>query len=311
MTAAVAAPTERLSAWDRFLFEAESPSPLALLRVVWGVLATLWAISLLADIDPFMTRGELYYGGSNATAYWNPLEWTHWHQAPMAVCILLIVTGITTSIGLFSRASSLIAVLCMLSLQRTNPIVMNSGDFVLRHVGIAVALGPSGLLLSLDALRARRRAKAKGEELPAPRRAPWALRFLQLDIAIGYFLSMWPKLRGDTWHDGTAMGLALRITDVQRFAPPQWLFDQSLFLNAVTWGTLAFEASFLFLVWKRRWRPWVLGVGILFHLGIDVFIDVGFFSYAMVASYIAFIPADVADRIVDRIRARLPERLVS
>ena len=236
MTTAVAAPTERLSTWDRFLFEAESPSPLALLRVVWGVLATVWAISLLSDIDPFMTRGELYYGGSNAIAYWNPLEWTHWQQAPMAVCILLIVTGLTTSIGLFSRASSLIAVLCMLSLQRTNPIVMNSGDYVLRHVGVAVALGPSGLLLSLDALRARRRATAKGEELPAPRRAPWALRFLQLDIAIGYFLSMWPKLRGDTWHDGTAMGLALRITDVRRFGAPQWLFDQAVLLNVVTWG---------------------------------------------------------------------------
>ncbi len=311
MTTAVAAPTARLSTWDRFLFEPESPSPLALLRVVWGALATVWAISLLSDIDPFMTRGELYYGGSNAIAYWNPLEWTHWQQAPIAVCILLVVTGLTTSIGLFSRASSLIAVLCMLSLQRTNPIVMNSGDYVLRHVGVAVALGPSGLLLSLDALRARRRAAAKGQELPAPRRAPWALRFLQLDIAIGYFLSMWPKLRGDTWHDGTAMGLALRITDVRRFGAPQWLFDQAVLLNVVTWGTLAFEASFLFLVWKRRWRPWVLGIGVLFHLGIDIFIDVGFFSYAMLASYIAFIPADVADRIVDRIRARLPDRLVS
>lgn len=312
MTTAITEPRqERLSAWDRFLFEPESPSPLALLRIVWGLLAAAWAVTLLPDIDPFMTRGDLYYGGSDASGSWNPLDLTHWQAAPMAVCILLIITGLTTSLGLFSRASSLIAVVSMLALQRTNPIVSNSGDLVLRHVGVAVALGSSGLYLSIDELLARRRARAKGEERPSPKRAPWALRFLQIDIAVGYFLSMWPKLRGDAWHDGSALGLALRITDVQRWAAPEWLFDQPVVLNLLTWGTLAFEASFLFLVWKRRWRPWVLGVGVLFHIGIDIFIDVGFFSYAMVAAYIAFIPPEIADRIVEKVRARLPGRLVS
>lgn len=329
MTSAVAEPTAaRASAWDRFLFEPESPSPLALLRIVWGLLAVAWGVSLLPDVDPFLTRGELYYGGGNAPGYWNPLEWTHWQSAPMAVCILLIVTGLMTAVGLFSRASAVLAVMSLLALQRTNPIVSNSGDLVLRHVGIAVALGSSGLLLSVDEVRSRRRARthradptadddagadASGEGAApvAPQRAPWALRFLQIDIAVGYFLSMWAKLQGDTWHDGTAMGLALRITDVQRWAAPEWLFDQSVLLNLLTWGTLAFEGAFVFLVWKRRWRPWVLGVGILFHIGIDVFIDVGFFSYAMVAAYLAFLPPEVADRIVARIRGRLPGRAVS
>jgi hypothetical protein len=308
VTTAVAVPEERLSSWDRFLFAPESPAPAALLRIVYGVLATAWAITLIPDVDPFLTRGKLYYGGVDATTYWNPLDWTDWRGAPMAVCILLVVAGAMTAIGLFTRVSAIVAFVCMLALQRTNPIISNSGDLVLRHIGLAVALAPSGLLLSVDALRARRRAPAADEDPPPPLRAPWALRFLQIDIAVGYFLSMWPKLRGDTWHDGTAMGLALRITDVQRWAPPQWLFDQSVILNVLTWGTLAFEASFLFLVWRRRWRPWVLGIGVMFHLGIDIFIDVGFFSYAMMASYLAFLPPEVADRIVTRIRARLPRR---
>ena len=102
------------------------------------------------------------------------------------------------------------------------------------------------------------------------------------------------------WHEGTALGMALRIKDLQRFAVPEWLFQQSILLNLATWGTLAFESCFLFLVWNRKLRPWVLGVGVAFHLGIDIVLDIGFFSVALWLSYLAFVFPDVADRIVGR-----------
>jgi hypothetical protein len=188
-----------------------------------------------------------------------------------------------------------VAVVLLISLQRTNTTIFNSGDLALRIIGISVALSPCGLLWSVDALRARRRGGG-----PAPWRAPWALRLLQLQIAVGYALSGWAKLRGNTWHEGTALGMALRIEDLQRFAAPEWLFDQTIALNLLTWGTVLFECAFLFMVWARRLRPWVLGVGVAFHLGIDIVLDVGFFSFALWLSYLAFIFPEVADRIVRR-----------
>ena len=127
------------------------------------------------------------------------------------------------------------------------------------------------------------------------------MRFLQLEVAVGYALSAWAKARGGRWQDGTALGLALRIEDLQRFAAPEWLFDQRLLLQGLTWATLAFEASFIVLVWNRRLRPWVLGVGVAFHLGIDVLFDIGFFSYAILLTYLAFVPPEVADRVIARL----------
>jgi hypothetical protein len=189
-----------------------------------------------------------------------------------------------------------VAVICLIGLERANTTIFNSGDLALRLIGISVALSPCGLLWSVDAIRARRR----GVTGPAPWRAPWALRLLQLQFAIGYALSAWAKLRGNMWHEGTALGMALRIKDLQRFAIPDWLFEQSILLNLATWGTLAFESCFLFLVWNRKLRPWVLGVGVAFHLGIDIVLDIGFFSVALWLSYVAFIFPDVADRIVAR-----------
>jgi hypothetical protein len=203
-------------------------------------------------------------------------------------------------VGWRTRGSSVAAALLMLSLQRTNVHVFNSGDLLLKLIGFSVMLSPCGLLWSLDA----RRRERTGEVVNLLR-APWALRLLQLQVAVGYALSAWAKLRGTTWNNGTAIAISLRLQDLDRFQAPDWLFNQSVILNLFTWGTLLFEASFVFLVWNRKLRPWVLGAGILLHLGIDVFLDIGWFSYAIFLSYVAFIPPDVADRIVVRARRTL------
>jgi hypothetical protein len=295
------------SRWDRFLFEGESPSPIALVRAGWGVATAIWAITLLPDIDPFLTNGALEYDRPRGAGSWNPLDWIGWTKAPLVVCVLLLVAAVATAVGYRTRLSSAVAVVCMIALQRTNTTIFNSGDLVLRQIGIAVALAPSGLLFSLDAVRAARKRRAApppddADDEP-PRRAPWATRLLQLELAVGYSLSCWAKLRGSTWHEGTALGLALRISDLHRFGPPGWIFHEAVLLNALTWATLLFEGSFIFLVWNRRLRPWVLGIGVLFHLGIDLYFDVGFFSWAMWIAYLAFLPPEVADRVIARISA--------
>ncbi|MDP1818279.1 MAG: HTTM domain-containing protein [Acidimicrobiales bacterium] len=306
------------SAWDRFLFEPRSTSPAALLRIGWGILATLWALTLLPDVDPLLEGGALGYERPLPTGSWNLLELTSWDGAPLAMCLLLVLVGITTTVGYQTRLSTAVAVVCMVCLQRQNTTIINSGDLMLRQVGIALALTPAGLLLSVDEIRQRRRGRAadrgaadrdgaadSAEADRGPLRAPWALRLLQLELAVGYFLSCWAKLRGSTWHEGTALGLALRIEDLQRFAAPEWLYDQEILLNLLTWGTLLFEGAFLFAVWSRRLRPWVLWIGVAFHVGIDLLFDVGFFSLTMLVAYLAFLPPETADDVVAWLRRRL------
>lgn len=294
--------------WDRFLFEAQSTSPAALLRIGWGPLATVWALTFVPDVDPFLTDGALRYERSLSSGSWNPLEWISWSGAPLTACILLIVAGLATTVGYRTRLSSAVAVLCMIALQRSNGAILNSGDLMLRQIGIAVALAPAGLVLSADAARQRRGGGHLSNGDPVPLRAPWALRLLQLEVALGYGLSCWAKLRGTTWHEGTALGLAMRIEDLQRFAAPEWLYDREVLINLATWGTLVFEGAFGFLVWSRRLRPWVLFTGVAFHLAIDVLFDVGFFSAAMWLSYLAFVPPHAADRAVAKITRMGPRR---
>jgi hypothetical protein len=294
-------PTDQRSPWERFLFEPQTTSAMALIRLGFGATCIVWALSLLPDIDPFLTDGALRYPDNLAKGSWNILDVIEWRQAPLVACLLLVVAGFTTMIGYRTRLSTAVAAVGMLSLQRTAPLVFNSGDLLLRQVGIGLALAPAGLVLSVDAARARR----SGDSRPPPQRAPFAQRFIQVNLALGYLLSAWAKARGSTWHDGTAVTRALRIMDVQRFGPPEWFLRQDDLLNLITWSVLAFEFSFVFLVWNRKSRPWVLLVGLFFHLGIDLMFDVGFFTPGLFLSYVAFLPPGASDRWVAGIERRL------
>lgn len=281
--------------WERFFFAPQSPSPMVLVRVAWGAVMAVWAVTLLPDIDPFFTEGDLLYERRLSDGAWNLLPHLGWDHAALAICLLLLVSSLTTMVGFRTRLSAGVAVLCLIVLQRANTTIFNSGDLLLRQIGIAVLLAPSGALWSLDAARARRRGRPLSS-----RRAPFAMRLLQLELCLGYFLSAWGKARGSTWHEGTALGLSMRIEDLQRFVAPEWLFDQAVLLNLVTWAALAFEATFIAIVWPRRLRPWVLAGGVAFHLGIDVFLDIGFFSLAIWITYLAFLPTEWADGVVGR-----------
>jgi hypothetical protein len=294
--------TRQETAWESFFFAPRSVAPMVLVRVAWGVLATVWAVSLLPDINPFFTEGDLLYERSLSPGAWNLLPHLGWEHAALAICLLLLVSALTTMVGFHTRVSAAVAVLCLIVLQRGNVSIFNAGDLLVRQVGIAVLLAPSGARWSVDAALARRRGRPLQTQ-----RAPFAMRLLQLEVCLGYFLSAWGKARGDTWHEGTALALSLRIEDLQRFVAPEWLFDQRILLNLVTWAALAFEATFFAIVWPRRLRLWVLAGGVAFHLGIDVFLDVGFFSLAVWIAYLAFLPGDLADRIVGRFDRHAPD----
>lgn len=79
----------------------------------------------------------------------------------------------------------------------------------------------------------------------------------------------------------------------------------------MAWITVAFEVLFPFLVWLRRANPWLLLIGVCFHLGLLALMDVGPFGFVSIAAYPVLLHPDVAHDLwlrardgVIRIRAR-------
>jgi hypothetical protein len=291
------------AAWRRFWFEPEETSTLALVRIAFGVVVLAWALFLTGDIQPFFTDAGVLPGTSfpnEEAGAWSLLDLFEGELAATLVLVAVILAALSLIVGQDSRLAAVVVFVGVMSLERRNPFVFNSGDGVLRITAFCMMLAPSGESLSLDRWR---RHRATFWEFPA--RAPWALRLLQVQMTVLYLASVSNKLASDTWNAGTAVSLAVRLDDLGRFAPPFGMAGSELITNLLTYGTLAIEASLAVLVWNRTLRPYVLALGVCLHLGIDLTLRVGFFSWAVLVLYVAFLPPESVSRHLLQLRDRV------
>jgi hypothetical protein len=273
------ASTSRLEA---FFFGRIPATALAVLRIVVGGLTFVWSITLLAQVSPLLTwlrvkpRGDIGW-------------WQFWPTASEAFVVALVIglslATVLMTIGWWTKPATWAVFLIALILQRYNPLAFNGGDFILRSVLLlGLALSPAGSYLSADS---RRRSRSNPWE--APMVPAWSLRFIQLHISMGYILTVLLKLRGDTWLGGTAMWYAFGLEGLTRFDLPSWIVAPPVG-SFLSWATLAIELGVGLGVWFQRTRPFVLIAGVVLHAAIAIAFEIGFFSYVMIASYLAFLP---------------------
>lgn len=293
-------------AWERFWFAEESTAPLAVFRICFGLLVMGWTLSTVGQLDDFFSPGGILPSqpADLADGAWGVLGWVNSSTAAAIVWVVLLAAAAALLVGWHARLAALLVLVGIIAFERRNPFVYNSGDALIRVLAFYLVLAPSGAALSLDR---RRRARERFWEWPM--RAPWAMRLVQIQISVIYLSTLWIKVRGTAWNDGTAASYALRLDDLRRLPLPDFLGDSLLLSNLMTYGTLALEASLGILVWNRRARPYVLALGVGLHLSIEYQLRIGFFSIAMLVAYLAFVPGDAMERFVAAARARLEQAL--
>jgi hypothetical protein len=288
---------EILDAWDRFWFAPMSTATLVLLRVAMGVLTLGWTLSLSGDFLTFLGSDGItpkqppYHDIVGPWHTWGLLGFGFLSGKGVVVTlfVLLVLASISLTVGFMTRLAAVIVFLGLLSFQRRDPLFFNSGDALLRDLAFFLMLAPSGAAFSVD-----RWLHARDRFWDMPARAPWALRLIQVQVTILYLAAVWGKVRGINWNDGTAVSYALRIGDYVRLPVPSFVTDSLFVSNVLTLGTVALELALAVLVWNRKLRPWVLLLGVSLHLGIDYSLRIGFYSYAIFASYLAFVPPERA-----------------
>lgn len=122
-------------------------------------------------------------------------------------------------------------------------------------------------------------------------------RLIQFQICIIYGYTGFEKLKGVTWWDGTALWTVL--------ANPQFTNYDLIFLRHFpivfaigTFVTIIFEVYFPVMVAVRKTRPYWLGSGVLFHLGIGMVLSLMPFSLVMCAPYFLFLSAETKNKLV-------------
>ena len=152
------------------------------------------------------------------------------------------------------------------------------------------------------------RARRTGNEAHPQPIGP--LRLLQYQVCLIYFSSGVSKFSSQLWRDGSAIYYALSHNVVQRFpldvVPPSLQGVATL----ATYGTLIFELAFPFLVAWRRTRVVTLLAGVVLHLGVWVVLEIGPFSWVMIATYIAFTSPERVAALVTGGYFRASERAI-
>lgn len=185
-----------MSAFSRFEEWMEEPIPVVRIEL-FRILGPLFILG-------FMSRRFQYADEWIGTAGFRvpPLN-GDWRQpiyipalAPWAawsVAGILIVAGLLVSLGVRTRASALVFAATLTFVALSDRLAAFTVSKISPILMLAVAIGPSGTRLGIDAWRKRR----AGGKKPKKTRALGSVRFLQLFLPVFYSASGIAKAKGD------------------------------------------------------------------------------------------------------------------
>ena len=295
-----------LAAWNRFFFTEQSPVPLALFRIVYGLLVIMTVLLLKADwISWYGTHAWM---GLNTMRELEPGvrlnlftilpkddRWT------IAVFWIFLASAALLTVGFLSRLNSIVVYLCLASIQQRNLYILHGGDTFLRVAGFFLIFAPAGAALSIDRLV---RVWGGREQSEVPARRLWAQRMIQIELSLVYLATFCWKLKGAAWMEGSALFYVFHVFELQRFPLPDWLLQPGI-LKLGTWAAMVLEFSLGTLIWVRRMRYKVLAAGLLFHLSLEYSLNIPMFQWDILSAYLLFVDAGDLQRAWNWILVRV------
>ena len=202
-----------------------------------------------------------------------------------------MVVFVCFTAGLFTRVTSVLSLLCAVSYANRVPAALFGLDQINVMLNLYLAIGPSGAAFSVDRwLRQRRSGSAEPPAKSAG--ANLAIRLIQVHMSVIYLFAGVSKLQGPSWWDGTAMWRAFANLEYQSL-DMTWLAWQPWLVNAMSHSTIVWEISFCVLVWQKRWRPLVLALAVVLHVGIGACLGMWTFGLIMLVGCASFLPNDL------------------
>jgi hypothetical protein len=336
----------KASAWTRFWHAPVRAERLAITRIFFGMtLLADQLFQYLQHFADFFGPGGVGFEGLHDEFMASRWHWTILFfqtdnlNVVYAVFWVWMAATLAFTLGWQTRLMNILVWLGTMCFITRNPNLKNGGDDVLQVGLFLLMLSPCGKALSLDRLLARRRRRARSlPDDPAfdpPMTPAWPVRLIQIQLCVLYlttglaklaralpvgkdddFFTALGKLVGaeplgpdekwGTWWQGTSIWYVLHDCTMARRAFAE--FPIPFWITAVaTYMSVWFETLFPLLMLSRWTRKWTLWFGVLFHIGIWLAIEVGWFSFYTICMYGVWIPDRFWERWLGK-RQRLPGR---
>ncbi|MFO0944394.1 MAG: hypothetical protein U1D30_00380 [Planctomycetota bacterium] len=322
-----------IEAWQRFWFTPIDPIGLDGVRVLAGTLIFFWLAGFvghqygLFSLDGWFDR-VAYREASSLPEDVRPImSWSLLFLAPNAFLVNAIYFGSLVAVALFTlgiatRLTSILTWLVVASFT-ANPAIFSGGDVLLLILSLYLMVGYlfDGLgtyftggderLSTGELFLGARGHRLFGNRGPARESvaANISLRLIQVHLAIVLFSSATHKLQSSLWWSGTAIWFPLHspfstsIDDVLASSPNANLI--MIVISLMTYGVLAWELSFPFLMWRPAWRPIMLLGAALGWIGNVFVFGLPIFGPAIFIGCLAFLPAETWRAWIARLAAAI------
>lgn len=289
-----------MKAWEGFFFSQVDVRQYAALRMSLGSLTVIYLAELL-PLSPLHFSQEGWLGNVQDldiynAGYWSLLFLLGSETQTYGFFLIAILFALGFTLGYKTRLCGLVTLIALVSLWNRNPLILDGDDALLRVMLFYLILSPCGEAFALDATRKR---YPKTGDI-------WPLQLIRFQMALIYFVSGWVKLHSPEWRDGTILEYVLVHPDYSRwdfshfFAYPAVLQALNGLAKVILWWEFLFP---VLLVWSTT-RRLCLFMGMVFHVGLLVFMNLRWFPWIMLTLYLAFIPDRYFELLCSRLRQR-------
>lgn len=292
--------------WNRFWFTPADPLPLAVMRVLTGLVALYWYLTLAPDFERwFGPQGWLptdvvrQVEGSAAVYEWSYFDYFHSLPELWTVYILGALALAAYIVGWQTRVASVLALATVLSAAHRAPMIGTPAEPVLAMVLLYLALGPAGARLSLDARRRHRLSESAGAlsgefhtQASTSLAAAVVTRLLQVHLALLYGCMALSKLFAESWWSGSAVWSLIARSE-SRLVDLTALHNHPFLVNFWTHAIVLFEFAFAILIWNRLARPLLLALAVPMWCSLTLLTGQTTLLAMMLIANLAFVPAAV------------------
>ena len=288
------------AAWHRLWFARFDPLCMSVYRVSLGLLLIVYFIANFPNWERFYSADGILsldtVDPQRQNADWVTLfYWTEGYIPDMVFWVLGFIASIFFTIGFQTRICTIFLYVLIASMVHRNRMIVNGEDLTFRMVLLYSCFAPLNHVFSVDSWLRRRKAERKGLSADRPQPMIWAVRLIQINVALIYVISLPNKLYDDpdAWlWEGSAIYLAMTSNMWSRWPWPE-MFYGGFLSKLFTYGTVVVEGLFPILVWFKRPKLFAVAAIASLHLGIAVMLqNVTFFTLAMVCAFWVYVPSD-------------------
>lgn len=221
------------------------------------------------------------------------------------ICWMIALVFLT--LGLFTRPVAIINYILSLTLIGTIDTYEYHMFYLYVGVNFLLIFLNLSKVNSIDRLREKLKYSTARFAYEPPRTVSVLNYYAVILVAIGfvYFDSVFFKFTSHNWMTGIGMWLPVSLPQVTHLNVSPLLNVKWVMLG-LGYLTLVFEASFIFLFWRKKWRWTLFTIGVGLHIGILIVFPLPWFGFGVTSFYLLMVPVGTWRKISGYVKRKKP-----